>query len=51
MNIFIFACIILAWIMVGLGGLANCKEDRVNGEMIIFFCFIPIIPFLAKIFL
>lgn len=51
MNIFIFTCFILAWIMVGLGGLANCKKDRVNEEMIIFFCFIPFIPLLVKIFL
>lgn len=51
MNIFIFACFILAWIMVGLGGWANYKKDRVNGEMIIFFGFIPFIPLLAKIFL
>lgn len=51
MNYFIFVSIIIGWIMVGLGGLANCKENRVNGEMIIFFCLIPFIPFLAKIFL
>ena len=51
MNIFIFVSIIIGWVMVGLGGLANCKEDRVNEEMIIFFCFVPFIPFLAKIFL
>lgn len=51
MNIFIFVCLILAWIFVGLGGIANCKKDRANEEMIIFFAFIPFIPILAKIFL
>lgn len=51
MNVFIFACFILAWVMIGLGGLANCKKDRVNEEMIIFLGFVPFIPLLAKIFL
>lgn len=51
MNYFIFAAMIIGWLLIGLGGLANCKEDRVNGEMIIFFGFIPFIPLLAKIFL
>lgn len=51
MNYFIFTAMIIGWLLIGLGDLANCKEDRVNGEMIIFFTFIPFIPFLAKIFL
>ena len=51
MNYFIFVGIIIGWLLVGLGGLANCKEDRMNEEMIIFFAFVPFIPFLAKIFL
>jgi hypothetical protein len=51
MNYFIFTAIIIGWLLVGLGGLANCKKDRVNGEMIIFLSFVPFIPLLAKIFL
>ena len=51
MKTIIFVGFIFAWILIGISGIANCKENCVNGEMIYFFCFVPFIPLLAKILL
>lgn len=47
----IFIIIIFSWLFIGLRGIAKCKENKTNWEMLIFLLFVPFIPFLAKIFL
>lgn len=44
-----FMLFILAWSFVGVCGVANCKKDRVNYEMIAFIGITPVIPLIAKI--
>ena len=51
MNYLVFIATIIGWLLVGLGGLANRKENHINSEMVLFFSFIPFIPLLIKIFL
>lgn len=43
-----FMLFILAWSFVGVFGVANCKKDRINYEMIVFISITPIIPLIAK---
>lgn len=43
-----FMLFILAWSFVGVCGVANCKKDRINYEMIAFFITTPVILLVAK---
>lgn len=44
----VFMLFIFAWFFVGVCGVANCKKDRVNYEMIAFIGVTPVIPLIAK---
>ena len=46
----LFVAFILFWICCGISGVANCKKDRVNYEMIAFLVVVPFIPLIAKFF-
>lgn len=45
-----FALICFAWCLIGFAGVLNCKEDRVNYEMLIFWGFALLLPTLANFF-
>lgn len=45
-----FALICFAWILIGFAGGLNCKAERVNYEMLIFWGAAPFLPIIAKIF-
>ena len=44
-----FIVIIGIWVLIGLKGIKGCKEERIHWEMIVFMCFVPFIPLVAKL--
>lgn len=45
----LFIFIILLWLLTGITGVIKCKDEGINWCIIIFMCFVPFIPVVARV--